>query len=93
MVGPIVDGRLTQAHCDLLASSYRSCPEIAEDNGCEGIAFCCISSGVFGFPKQEAAEIAVRAVKDCKTGRRSGIKVVFNVFKDDGLAIYRRILR
>ena len=91
-VGPIVDGALTQAHRDLLASSYRACLDIAAENGCESIAFCCISTGVFGFPKREAAEIAVQTVKDWKTGKNSAIKVIFNVFGDEDLAIYRRIL-
>ena len=91
-VGPIVDGRLTQEHCDLLASSYRSCLALAEENGCESVAFCCISTGVFGFPKKEAAEIAVRTVKEYKTEKNSDVKVVFNVFKDDDRAIYERLL-
>ena len=63
-VGPIVDGALTQKHKELLAACYRACLDIAAENGCESIAFCCISTGVFGFPKREAAEIAVQTVKD-----------------------------
>ncbi len=92
-VGPIVDGRLTQTHCDQLASCYRACLTLAEENGCGSIAFCCISTGVFGFPQQQAAEIAVRTVKDYKQAHQSGIKVIFNVFKDDDLAIYRALLQ
>ncbi|MBP5167567.1 MAG: protein-ADP-ribose hydrolase [Oscillospiraceae bacterium] len=92
-VGPIADGPLTDEHCSLLASCYRSCLELAEANGCESIAFCCISTGVFGFPKKEAAQIAVGTVKEYKRETGSPIKVVFNVFKDDDLAIYRNILR
>ena len=92
-VGPIVDGTLTQEHRGLLASSYRSCLEIAAENGCESIAFCCISTGVFGFPKQEAAEIAVQTVKDWKSAKNSVVKVIFNVFGNEDLAIYRNILQ
>ena len=92
-VGPIVSGRLTQTHCDLLASSYRSCLKLAEENGCESVAFCCISTGVFGFPQQEAAEIAIKTVKDYKAARGSRIRVIFNVFKDEDLRIYSRLLR
>ena len=91
-VGPIVDGRLTQEHCDLLASSYRSCLDIAAENNCGSIAFCCISTGVFGFPKREAAEIAVQTVRDWKSEKNSAIKVIFNVFGDEDLAVYRGIL-
>ena len=92
-VGPIVDSPLTQEHRRLLASSYRSCLEIAAENGCESIAFCCISTGVFGFPKQEAAEIAVQTVKDWKSAKNSVVKVIFNVFGNEDLAIYRNILQ
>ena len=92
-VGPIVDGRLTQTHCDQLASCYRACLTLAEENGCGSIAFCCISTGVFGFPKQEAAEIAVRTVKAYKQAHQSKIKVIFNVFRDDDFATYRALLQ
>ena len=92
-VGPIVDDTLTQRHCDLLASCYRSCLEIAAKDGCESIAFCCISTGVFGFPKREAAKIAVETVKQWKSENNSGIKVIFNVFGDEDLAIYQSILQ
>ncbi len=67
--------------------------DIAAENGCESIAFCCISTGVFGFPKQEAAEIAVQTVKDWKRGKKSAIQVIFNVFGNEDLSIYRTVLR
>ena len=91
-VGPIVSGRLTGQHCDLLASCYRSCLEIAAGNGCGSIAFCCISTGVFGFPQREAAEIAVRTVKEYKAETGSDIKVIFSVFQDEDLRIYQALL-
>ena len=91
-VGPIVDGRLTQRHCDLLASCYRSCLELAEENGVRSIAFCCISTGVFMFPKKKAAEIAVETVK-AYLNMHAGIeKVVINVFADSDRHIYEAIL-
>lgn len=89
-VGPIVQGRLTQEHRELLASSYQSCLELAVQNGIESIAFCCISTGVFGFPQREAAEIAVRTVREFR--KNHSIKVIFNVFRDDDLAIYQSLL-
>lgn len=91
-VGPIVSGRLNERHCELLKSCYLSCLKLAEENGCESIAFCCISTGVFGFPQRKAAEIAVSTVKDYKKTTSSDIKVIFNVFKDDDLMIYRNLL-
>lgn len=89
-VGPIVQGNLTAEHCRLLESCYRSCLEIAVQNGINSIAFCCISTGVFGFPKQEAAEIAVNTVRDFL--KPNGIKVIFNVFGSEDYDIYRKIL-
>ena len=49
-VGPIVYGSLTDEDCQALASCYRSCLELAVENGCRSIAFCCISTGEFTFP-------------------------------------------
>lgn len=92
-VGPIVSGRLTEEHCELLKSCYLSCLKLAEKNSCKSIAFCCISTGVFGFPQREAAQIAVDTVKRYKEKNHSDIKVIFNVFEDDDYAIYNEILR
>lgn len=89
-VGPIVSGKLTAEHCRLLESCYRSCLEIAVHNGIDSIAFCCISTGVFGFPKQEAAEIAVNTVRGFL--KSHGIKVIFNVFGSEDYDIYRKTL-
>lgn len=89
-VGPIVQGRLTDRHRRLLRSCYDSCLELAAENGVDSIAFCCISTGVFGFPKQPAAEIAVGAVRDFL--KTHDMKVIFNVFGDDDLEIYRKLL-
>lgn len=89
-VGPIVSGRLTQEHCRLLESSYKSCLELAASSGVESIAFCCISTGVFGFPKREAAHIAVTTVRDYL--KTHDMKVVFNVFSDEDRRIYEKEL-
>jgi O-acetyl-ADP-ribose deacetylase (regulator of RNase III) len=91
-VGPIVQGRLTKKHEDLLASCYRSCLELADKNGVNSIAFCCISTGVFMFPNERAAEIAVKTVRDYCTETNSRIEVVFNVWKDIDYEIYRVLL-
>lgn len=79
-------------YCDLLASCYRSCLELAEQNDIKSIAFCCISTGEFHFPNDKAAEIAIKTVKDFKRHTNSKIKVVFNVFKDMDYEIYRELL-
>lgn len=92
-VGPIVGGKLTKKDEELLRSCYRSCLEIAQENDVESIAFCCISTGVFCFPNDRAAEIAVQTVKEFKEENHSQVKVVFNVFKDEDLGIYERLLK
>lgn len=89
-VGPIVEGRLTETHCAQLADCYNSCLSLAAQHRIRSIAFCCISTGVFGFPQQEAAEIAVQTVRAfCKS---HDIDVIFNVFKEEDYEIYKRLL-
>lgn len=75
-----------------LASCYRSCLELAAAEGLRSVAFCCISTGEFHFPNREAAEIAVRTVKEFLRQDTSIQKVIFNVFKDLDAQIYRRLL-
>ena len=91
-VGPIISGPLSVKDCALLRSCYRSCLELAEENGLKSIAFCCISTGEFHFPNDRAAEIAVETVGEYQKETGSRMKVVFNVFKNEDLAIYSRIL-
>lgn len=89
-VGPIVSGYLTEEDCELLKSCYLSCLKLAGENGCKNIAFCCISTGVFGFPQKEAAQIALNSVKEYQKEHK--IEVIFNVFKDSDKQIYRELL-
>lgn len=91
-VGPVVQGRLTKRDEKKLASCYRSCLTLAEENGVESIAFCCISTGEFHFPNERAAEIAVETVKKYKRQTQSRMKVIFNVFKEIDRCIYRELL-
>ena len=91
-VGPIVSGKLTVEHERLLASCYNSCLRVADENDVKSIAFCCISTGVFSFPNERAAQIAVRTVKEYKQKTGSRIKVVFNVFKEEDEKFYRKQL-
>ena len=96
-VGPIAEGgRPTRRDCELLASSYRAVLDAALATGCDSVALCCLSTGVFGFPRREAARIAVDTVRAwraevAQTGRREPT-VVFNVFLDDDLLLYRKLL-
>ena len=92
-VGPIINRCVTKVDEELLASCYRTCLELAAENGLESVAFCCISTGEFHFPNDLAAEIAVRTVKEFLKKRTSVKKVIFNVFKDLDKAIYEKLLR
>lgn len=89
-VGPIVNGRLNDTHCRQLESCYKSCLEIAVQNKISSIAFCCISTGVFGFPHNEAAEIAVGTVRELL--KNQDLKVIFNVFSEEDYEIYKQLL-
>ena len=87
-----MDGPLTHEHERLLASCYRSCLKLAEENDCQSIAFCCIATGVFMFHNQRAADIAVETVKKYYQETNSKIKTIFNVYKDLDWDIYHKLL-
>ena len=92
-VGPIVRGRVTQQDRADLASCYRACLELTAEHSLRSVAFCCISTGEFHFPNQEAAEIAVTTVRTFLDRHTTSIeKVIFNVFKDLDKKIYCDIL-
>ncbi len=82
-VGPIIQWSVTREEEELLASCYRECLKLAADTGVGSIAFCCLSTGVFRFPQQRAAEIAVETVKQYLDRDSRIQKVIFNVFKDE----------
>ena len=91
-VGPIIQWKVTKKDEELLASCYRECLRLAADTGAESIAFCCLSTGVFRFPQQRAAEIATNTVKQYLDKDSRIKKVIFNVFKDEDLKIYNGLL-
>lgn len=91
-VGPIVYGQLNDTHRAELAACYRSCLELAAAHGLQSVAFCCISTGEFHFPNEEAAEIAVQTVAEFLRRNEAPQRVVFNVFKDLDRKIYERLL-
>lgn len=91
-VGPIVHGGLSDEHERALASCYRSCLDLAAEVGdIKTVVFCSISTGVFGFPKPEAAQIALGTVHDwLQTHVGMMTRVIFNVFSNDDRAIYEQ---
>ena len=91
-VGPIIYEAVTDNERRELASCYRSCLQLANAYNLHSIAFCCISTGEFRFPNEEAARIAVHTVRTYLKETNSKIKVVFNVFKDIDYDIYNKLL-
>lgn len=91
-VGPIIRGAVRKRDAERLASCYSSCLELAAAHGLRSLAFCCISTGVFGFPRKAAAEIAVRSVRSFLDAHAGLEKVIFNVFTREDYDIYQHIL-
>lgn len=91
-VGPVVHGAVTKRDRALLESCYRSCLDLALENGLRSVAFCCISTGEFHFPNEDAARIAVRTVQSYRAQHPDAPEVIFNVFQDKDAAIYRQLL-
>ena len=94
IVGPIVQGRLTNDLEKDLADCYKNTLDLCLGNGLKSIAFCCISTGVFHFPNRRAAEIAVQTVTDWMKEHPAAMeRVIFNVFKDEDKAYYEAELQ
>jgi O-acetyl-ADP-ribose deacetylase (regulator of RNase III) len=93
IVGPIVEGPLTEEHERQLADCYMNTLNMCAENSLRSVAFCCISTGVFHFPADRAAEIAVRTVAEWldEHGERMD-RVIFNVFSDKDRKLYERLL-
>lgn len=94
IVGPIVSGRLTPAREQELANCYTNTLELCMKNELRSVAFCCISTGVFHFPADRAAEIAVETVTTWLKAHGGKMdRVIFNVFTDKDRDMYERLLR
>ena len=102
IVGPIVSQgtsfasqyKLTPALENDLADCYRNTLDMCKENGLKTVAFCCISTGVFHFPNQRAAQIAVQTVTEWMDQHPEAMeRVIFNVFKDEDKAYYEEQLR
>lgn len=92
-VGPIYGMQPKRVSEMALAACYRNCLNLAAEHGIHTIAFCCISTGVFGYPQEEAAQIAVRTVREWLSlnANRSPLNVIFCTFKDEDYATYQRL--
>lgn len=93
IVGPVVYDRLTPELEKDLADCYRNTLDLCAENGLRSVAFCCISTGVFHFPANRAAEIAIGTVTEWL--RKNGEimdRVIFNVFNDKDKGYYEQLL-
>lgn len=91
---PIAVGKNpTAEESALLSDCYRSCLELAAKHQLQSLAFCCISTGEFNFPREQAAHIAVDTVSDWLTQHGYAMTIVFNVFKDEDAEIYRKVMK
>ena len=77
---------------ELLASCYRRSLALAVEKGAKSIAFPCISTGVYGYPAEKAAEIAILTVQEALKGLSELPEVVFCCFSAPSKAIYDRLL-
>jgi O-acetyl-ADP-ribose deacetylase (regulator of RNase III) len=89
-LGPVYGQDRPEA--ELLARCYRNSLSLAEEEGLESIAFPAISTGIFGYPAEEAAEIALRTVRE-EAERLEGMRLIrFVLFGEKDLEVHERAL-
>ena len=89
-VGPVYSNKHNKA--EKLANCYLNSLELAVENGAKTIAFPNISTGVYGYPKPDAAEIAIREVQKSLRNNDFIERVIFCVFDNDNFEIYKKLL-
>jgi len=90
--GPIWHGGENN-EAELLASCYRNSLQVALDNKLKSIAFPSISTGIYGFPKEQAAHIALSSVQDFLKAHKEIEQVIFCVFSNEDLVIYEQLIK
>jgi Predicted phosphatase homologous to the C-terminal domain of histone macroH2A1 len=91
-VGPVWRGG-KQREAELLSSAYLSSLRLASENGIRTIAFPNISTGIYGFPKEQASEIAVSAVVDFLNNNKACIEnVIFVCFDQENYGLYKKLV-
>ncbi|XP_065595620.1 ADP-ribose glycohydrolase MACROD2 isoform X1 [Cyrtonyx montezumae] len=90
-VGPIARGQLTDAHKENLASCYKSSLKLAKENSIRSLAFPCISTGIYGFPNEPAADIALTTIKEWLSKNHNEVdRVIFCVFLEVDYKIFKK---
>ncbi|KAM8809330.1 ADP-ribose glycohydrolase MACROD2 [Eudromia elegans] len=90
-VGPIARGHLTDTHKEDLANCYKSSMKLAKENNIKSIAFPCISTGIYGFPNEPAAVIALNTIKEWLRKNHNEVdRVIFCVFLEVDYKIFKK---
>jgi len=90
-VGPQVNGIPSDKDKEDLKNCYYNSLKLCKEKGLKTIAFPCIATGLYGFPKDEASKIAIRTIKEyLKDNHNTFNHIIFNVFKDEDLEIYKK---
>lgn len=93
IVGPIVYDRVSEELERQLVKCYTETLNLCAENHLKSVAFCCISTGVFRFPNQRAAETAVKTVEEwLQSNPETMERIIFNVFKDIDKEYYEELL-
>jgi O-acetyl-ADP-ribose deacetylase (regulator of RNase III) len=90
-VGPVWHGG-QHGEAGLLANCYRNSLQLAEENGVKSIAFPSISTGVYGYPIEMAARVAVETVRSIEPDLKSVEEIIFCCFSTRALAVYQFLL-
>ncbi|XP_064002228.1 ADP-ribose glycohydrolase MACROD2 isoform X3 [Pogoniulus pusillus] len=90
-VGPIARGHVTDIHRENLASCYKSSLKLAKENNIRSIAFPCISTGIYGFPNEPAAVIALNTIKEWLSKNHNEVdRIIFCVFLEVDYKIFKK---
>eukprot|EP00076_Gallus_gallus_P039448 XP_025004986.1 O-acetyl-ADP-ribose deacetylase MACROD2 isoform X2 [Gallus gallus] len=90
-VGPIARGHLTETHKENLASCYKSSLKLAKENSIRSLAFPCISTGIYGFPNEPAAVIALNTTKEWLSKNHNEVdRIIFCVFLEVDYKIFKK---
>jgi O-acetyl-ADP-ribose deacetylase (regulator of RNase III) len=75
-----------------LKQTYVNCLNLAKEHNIKEIAFCCLSTGIFGFPKKKSAEVALATIRDWISESDYKFKhIIFNVYIEEDFKIYTEL--